>query len=70
MIAEKERLSKAGGESTAPTTTDSIAWEKEKAELVKARDETADKLKVNHLSHKPSGDLLFIGILGFNRGST
>ncbi len=48
-MAEKEKLSKTGAESTAPTTTDSTAWEKEKTELVKARDEATDKLKVRHL---------------------
>lgn len=54
LIAEKERLTKAGTENGTPATTDSTAWEKERAELVKARDETADKLKVNHLSYKSS----------------
>ncbi|KXN81784.1 Nucleoprotein TPR [Leucoagaricus sp. SymC.cos] len=46
LFAEKEKWTKAGTEATAaPLSTDAAAWEKEKAELAKARDEATEKLK-------------------------
>lgn len=47
LLAEKEKWTKASAEGVAAVPADSGAWEKEKAELVKARDEAADKLKAS-----------------------
>jgi hypothetical protein len=50
LLAEKEKLIKAAteGAAAAPAPTDAGAWEKEKAELIKARDEVTEKLKVTY----------------------
>ncbi|KAJ3573187.1 hypothetical protein NP233_g2600 [Leucocoprinus birnbaumii] len=47
LLAEKDKWSKASAEGAAPAPVDAGAWEKEKAELIKARDEAAEKLKAS-----------------------
>lgn len=44
---EKEKWTKVPGEGVTPVTLDGAAWEKEKAELIMARDEATGKLKVS-----------------------
>ncbi|KAF9452906.1 hypothetical protein P691DRAFT_659626 [Macrolepiota fuliginosa MF-IS2] len=45
LLAEKEKW--RAGADIVPASTDGAAWEKEKAELIKARDEAAEKLQVS-----------------------